>query len=232
MDGVEGAYFNGTYWSYGNTPGSFVCIRFNGMDCASPLGTLSTCTMSISRRRWYSSRELLLWNSTSKVESLVPRAFKEHTLPLLVYQGGGRISSAVNCRIICESFRAICELHALQIYSRQSPHRILSINPGARAGEFLAMYPELRLQFRNAVKVMDFLARGVSISQFAVARLEDSGFLMKSIIRIRLGAYARPVYFENREVPVRPSHLRQHSCITKCGMSGDPGDGKVTVPWH
>jgi DNA-binding transcriptional LysR family regulator len=117
-------------------------------------------------------------------------------------------------------------LHALQIYSRQSPHRILSINPGARAGEFLAMYPELRLQFQ--MHKGDGLPRERSVDlSIRGGPLEDSGFLMKSIIRIRLGAYARPVYFENREVPSSPSHLRQHSCITKCGMSGDPGDGKI-----
>ena len=95
---------------------------------------------------------------------------------------------------------------------------------GPILGEFLSRYPELRfhLQLVNG----NASAREGSFDVVIRAGpLEDSGLLVKPIMRIRLGAYASPAYFENRELPESPAALREHSCITtSCGAFGEPGD--------
>jgi LysR family transcriptional regulator, transcriptional activator for dmlA len=95
---------------------------------------------------------------------------------------------------------------------------------GPALGEFLAKYPDVRLHLQ--------LLRGDSIPreksldlEVRAGPLEDSGLLVKPIMRIRLGAYASPLYLENREMPDSPAALRQQSCITtSCGTFGEPVD--------
>jgi DNA-binding transcriptional LysR family regulator len=95
---------------------------------------------------------------------------------------------------------------------------------GTSMGEFLAMYPELRLhlQLLNGDESpregnLDVLVRA--------GQLEDSGLLVKALMRIRLGAYASPSYLKNRKAPDSPIDLLQQSCITvTCGTFGEPGD--------
>lgn len=95
---------------------------------------------------------------------------------------------------------------------------------GPIMAEFLAMYPELRmhLQLLNGDESpregnLDVLVRA--------GPLEDSGLLVKPLMRIRLGAYASPAYLKHRKPPDSPAGLLQHSCITMtCGTFGEPGD--------
>src|SRR5580704_9588863 len=95
---------------------------------------------------------------------------------------------------------------------------------GPSMGEFLAMYPELRLhlQLLNGDEspregTLDVIVRA--------GALEDSGLLVKPLMRIRLGAYASPAYLEHHKVPESPVDLLQLSCITtSCDAPGEPGD--------
>jgi DNA-binding transcriptional LysR family regulator len=93
-----------------------------------------------------------------------------------------------------------------------------------RMGEFLAMYPEVRvhLQLLNG----DESPREGSLDVMIRAGvLEDSGLLVKPLMRIRLGAYASPGYLESRKVPTAPADLLELSCITtSCDTHGEPGD--------
>jgi DNA-binding transcriptional LysR family regulator len=58
--------------------------------------------------------------------------------------------------------------------------------------------------------------------------LEDSGLLVKPILRIRLGAYASPRYLESRDIPDSPAKLRDHDCIVAvCGVHGEPADSAI-----
>jgi DNA-binding transcriptional LysR family regulator len=98
---------------------------------------------------------------------------------------------------------------------------------GPSMGDFLAMYPELRmhLQLLNGdesprVGSLDVIVRA--------GPLEDSGLLVKPLMRIRLGAYASPAYLKRRKTPESPAGLMQQSCITMtCGTFGEPGDFAV-----
>lgn len=95
---------------------------------------------------------------------------------------------------------------------------------GPTMGEFLAMYPELRLhlQLLNG----DESPREGSLDVVVRAgALEDSGLLVKPLMRIRLGAYASPGYLENRKMPDSPSDLSSHSCIaTSCDTTGETAE--------
>jgi DNA-binding transcriptional LysR family regulator len=94
-------------------------------------------------------------------------------------------------------------------------------------GEFLAAYPELRLSLHllNAEtsardKNLDLMIRP--------GPLEDSGLLVKPLLRVRLASYASPVYLKDRETPASPGDLRRHNCITThCGAFGETGDSTV-----
>ena len=98
---------------------------------------------------------------------------------------------------------------------------------GPLLGEFLAMYPELRLH----LQLLGGDASPREGSFDLVIRpgpLEDSGLLVKPLMRIRLGAYASPLYLKNREITELPADLRQQSCITmNCGTFGEPGDSTI-----
>jgi len=98
---------------------------------------------------------------------------------------------------------------------------------GPILGEFLARYPELRVH----VQLLGGEASPREKSLDLVIRpgpLEDSGLLVRPLIRIRLGAYASPLYLEHRDLPDSPAALRHQSCITtSCGTLGEPGDSAI-----
>jgi DNA-binding transcriptional LysR family regulator len=95
---------------------------------------------------------------------------------------------------------------------------------GPVLGEFLAAYPELRVHLQMLSgdgpprhNTFDLAIRA--------GPLNDSALLMKPLMRIRLGAYASPLYLKGREIPDSPAALRQQSCITTtCGAFGEPVD--------
>jgi DNA-binding transcriptional LysR family regulator len=97
---------------------------------------------------------------------------------------------------------------------------------GPILGEFLAMYPELRVQLH--LLGADASPHGNLDLAIRPGPLEDSGLLVKPLMKIRLGAYASPVYLKNRELPDSPAALRQHQCITaSCGAGGSSADTAI-----
>ena len=89
---------------------------------------------------------------------------------------------------------------------------------------FLAMYPEVRVHIellsggsRTREDELDMVVRAGPI--------EDSGLLIKPLMRIRLGVYASPAFLKKRKRPETPTDLRQLPCIvTSCGPLGEAGD--------
>jgi DNA-binding transcriptional LysR family regulator len=98
---------------------------------------------------------------------------------------------------------------------------------GPILGDFLALYPELRLH----LQLLGGEASPRESSLDLVIRagpLEDSGLLVKPLMRIRLGAFASPRYLDHHSLPDSPAALRQHSCITmSCGAFGEPADSAI-----
>jgi DNA-binding transcriptional LysR family regulator len=98
---------------------------------------------------------------------------------------------------------------------------------GPILGEFVARYPELRVNLQLLAGEATPRERSLDVV-IRPGPLEDSGLLVKPLMQIRLGAYASPLYLEHREVPDSPAALRQQSCITtSCGASGEPGDSAI-----
>jgi len=95
---------------------------------------------------------------------------------------------------------------------------------GPRMGEFLVMYPELRVHVQ-VLNGHETAREGSLDVEVRAGALEDSGLLMKPLMRIRLGVYASPDYLESRTLPGCPADLLQLSCITtSCDSLGEPGD--------
>ncbi len=96
--------------------------------------------------------------------------------------------------------------------------------------DFLALYPDLRLH-------LQLLSGGAAARESAfdiVIRpgpLEDSGLLVKPLMRIRLGIYASPLYLAGRPLPESPAALRQHCCVT-AGCGGPQGEPSDFVVWR
>jgi DNA-binding transcriptional LysR family regulator len=95
---------------------------------------------------------------------------------------------------------------------------------GPLMSEFLAMYPELRVHIellsgngRTHDEGLDMLVRA--------GPLEDSGWLVKALMRVRLGIYASPEFLKRHKLPESPAELRQLPCIvTSCGPLGEAED--------
>lgn len=95
---------------------------------------------------------------------------------------------------------------------------------GPSMGEFLALYPELRLRLQ-LLNGDESPREGTFDVVVRAGVLEDSGLLVKPLMRIRLGVYASPGYMENRKLPESPADLLQLSCVTtSCDTLGESGD--------
>ena len=90
--------------------------------------------------------------------------------------------------------------------------------------EFFAMYPELRvhielLNARDRANLEDF------DMVVRAGPLEDSGWLVKPLMRVQLGLYASPAFLTRHKRPESPADLRQLPCIVStCGPLGEPED--------
>lgn len=95
---------------------------------------------------------------------------------------------------------------------------------GPIMGEFLAINPELRIHLQ-LLNGDEFPREGSTDVVVRAGALQDSGMLVRPLMRIRLGAYASPAYFKKRKVPEVPADLQHLSCITTtCDAAGAHGD--------
>lgn len=95
---------------------------------------------------------------------------------------------------------------------------------GPTMGEFLRLYPELRLHLQ-LLNGDESPREGTFDVVVRAGTLEDSGLLVKPLMQIRLGAYASPAYLLNQKLPETPADLLALSCITTtCDTFGEPGE--------
>ena len=95
---------------------------------------------------------------------------------------------------------------------------------GPILGDFLALYPELRVHLHIINGQPAPAERGLDVV-IRPGPFEDSGLLMRSLMRIRLGAYASPKYLKHKVAPESPADLRKHNCITaSCGTFGEASE--------
>ena len=95
---------------------------------------------------------------------------------------------------------------------------------GPVMGEFLRLYPELRLHLQ-LLNGNESPREGSFDVVVQAGVLEDSGLLVKPLMQVRLGAYASPAYLLDQKLPETPADLVGLSCITTtCDTLGEPGE--------
>jgi DNA-binding transcriptional LysR family regulator len=133
-------------------------------------------------------------------------------------------------RVLEEAEQAEIEIGALQAKPRGTlrvgtPGIFARYVLGPALGEFLAAYPEVRVHLQS----LDAIVRERPLD--VVVRpgpLEDSGFLVKPLLKIRIAVYASPSYLKSRGIPESPAAIREHSCIvTNCAGFADGNDAAI-----
>ena len=93
---------------------------------------------------------------------------------------------------------------------------------GPLMNEFLTMYPELQVHIellhagdRSREESLDMVVRAGPV--------EDSSWLVKPLMHVRLGLYASPAFLKQHKRPNSPAELQGVSCIaSSCGPLGEP----------
>jgi DNA-binding transcriptional LysR family regulator len=134
-------------------------------------------------------------------------------------------------RVLEEAEQAEIEIGALEAKPRGklrvgAPAIFARAILGPTLGEFLALYPDVRLHLETLgdapqnEKNLDLVIRP--------GPLEDSRLLVKPLFKIRRGAYGSPAYLSGRHLPDSPAALRDYSCITtSCGTFGEPAESAI-----
>lgn len=143
----------------------------------------------------------------------------------------------------CERVVAEAEL-AEELVTRMqaSPHGLLRVTAplnfpvlGPLAAEFLARYPEVRLELVCTDRQVDLVAEGFDVAVRA-GRLSDSTLIARRLGSIERVVVASPAYVEAHGAPRRPADLERHDCLVFGGgregnlWSLQSGSRSVTVP--
>ncbi|MBP5856016.1 LysR family transcriptional regulator [Marivibrio halodurans] len=130
------------------------------------------------------------------------------------YQRAARILSDID-----EAEAAVTQLHA-------APRGTLRINCGIAFGkhqitplmpEFLARYPELRIELTLTDSVSDLVEEGQDVA-VRFGPLQDSSMVARQLAVSRRAIVAAPSYFEAHGTPRHPSELTGHNCLTFSNM--------------
>lgn len=93
---------------------------------------------------------------------------------------------------------------------------------GAVLGDFLAAYPEVRVE----VQLLGTDTRAGDAAPDIAIRSQpndDSAMRAVPLFKVRLAAFASPAYLAGRTLPKVPADLREHHCIAShCGAPGLP----------
>jgi DNA-binding transcriptional LysR family regulator len=113
---------------------------------------------------------------------------------------------------------------------------LLHVSP--RIPEFLAAWPDVRLELALTDRFVDFVREGVDVMLRIAATLPDSATLTaQKLARTRAVVCASPAYLKDRGEPGIPADLAAHDCIVYTGGSaprdwrfvGRRGPAQVTV---
>lgn len=130
------------------------------------------------------------------------------------YQRAARILSDID-----EAEAAVTQLHA-------APRGTLRINCGIAFGkhqitplmpEFLARYPELRIELTLTDSVSDLVEEGQDVA-VRFGPLQDSSMVARQLAVSRRAIVAAPEYFATHGTPRHPSDLAAHNCLTFSNM--------------
>ena len=78
--------------------------------------------------------------------------------------------------------------------------------------EFLARYPQVRLELLPTDRVVDMVEEGMDVA-LRIGRLADTSFMARKIGEDRRLICAAPSYLARHGTPTRPEDLARHDCI-------------------
>lgn len=81
-------------------------------------------------------------------------------------------------------------------------------------GEFMAAWPDVRIELRLADRVPDIGADGVDVTLVIAQRLTDSSLFARKLATARVVTCAAPAYLRRRGIPFRPQDLVHHECLS------------------
>ena len=117
-----------------------------------------------------------------------------------------------------------------------APMSFGTMHLGRAVADFMARYPELRIQLALSDEFVDPVAEGFDVT-IRIADLPSSSLIARKIAPARLVVCAAPAYLERHGTPTRPNDLREHDCLTygfqstgnQWKLTGADGDHWVPV---
>ncbi|VVQ37172.1 HTH-type transcriptional regulator DmlR [Pseudomonas fluorescens] len=79
--------------------------------------------------------------------------------------------------------------------------------------EYMALYPEVRVQLTLADRVVDLVEEGFEAA-IRIGTLPDSGLIARPLAPYRMIICASPDYLQRRGTPREPEELGQHECLS------------------
>lgn len=119
-----------------------------------------------------------------------------------------------------------------------APMSFGTLQLGPAIADFMAQYPELRIQLTLSDQHVDPVQDGLDIT-LRIADLEASSLIARKIMPIDRVICASPDYLQAHGEPVHPTDLRNHACLTygylstgnQWKLSGKDGDHWIQPPW-
>lgn len=84
--------------------------------------------------------------------------------------------------------------------------------------DFLAEFPEVRLEVRSTTRHVDLIAEGVDVA-IRFGPVKDPKLIVRKVADGRQLVVAAPAYIQARGRPTRPAELKDHDCII--GFAGE-----------
>jgi DNA-binding transcriptional LysR family regulator len=106
---------------------------------------------------------------------------------------------------------------------------------GVAVAEFMAAYPDLRMELTLTDRFIDPIEEGVDVT-VRIAALSDSSLIARRLALARIVLAASPAYLERHGVPTRPDELARHRCLVYGHTSALPkwqvqaADGMISTP--
>jgi DNA-binding transcriptional LysR family regulator len=95
--------------------------------------------------------------------------------------------------------------------------------------DFVAQYPEVRLELDLSPRRVDLLGERFDIAlRGAVSLPDDSMLVARRLCEFRLSLYASTDYLARHGMPAHPDELPAHVCLRLVGGSGDPVEWQLT----
>jgi DNA-binding transcriptional LysR family regulator len=123
----------------------------------------------------------------------------------------------------CRDILARVEETEMQVSRlHDEPKGVLKINAplsfgilylGPAIAEFMAPYPELKIELTLNDRFIDPLEEGVDVT-VRIGALADSSLIARKLAPARRVLAASPVYLQEHGMPASPANLQRHRCLT------------------